>query len=350
MRILCLVFFLNSCLTTLSASAQPLKKDPMSEFKMPKIESYEEFEKMKHNAGLWETAAHQILEQHGLAHLPLAIINEGSNIVFGIGSDRILKIFVPALRDQFESEKLVLNHIYGKLSILTPKLEHVGELDGWPYLIMSRIEGRTLEGLWEKLPFENKVSLIRKLGNLIREVHSIPTNGLESIDSHWASFLENQIVNCAERHRSLNLPVTMVDGIPAYLEATSPLLPRNIRPVLLTGEYTPMNLIVKETNGFWDLHGLIDFGDSLLGLREYDLLGPGAFLIQGDQRLARELLISYGYTQEELNPDLSRKLTALTLLHKHSNLNIQIRIPNWQSKATTPEQFEKLIWGFPTPQ
>lgn len=324
------------------------KKDPMSEFKMPEIKSYEEFERIRDNRSLWETAAHQIIERHqlGLDNPSLTLFPDGSNVVFAYGSDLIIKIFVPVLKDQFESEVLVLRHVHGKLSVLTPSLEHSGDLDGWPYIVMTRIEGRTLEGLWEDVSFENKVALIQRLGKLIREMHSLPIEGLESIDSHWDRFLESQILNCADRHRSLNLPMALVDGISSYLVATDPLLPRGITPVLLTGEYTPMNLVVKEKDGVWELHGLIDFGDSLLGPPEYDLLGPGAFLIQGNRQLARELLLSYGYQVGDLNQALSRKLTALALLHKHSNLNVQIRIPDWQSRVKTLQELESLIWGF----
>jgi hygromycin-B 7''-O-kinase len=318
----------------------------MFNFRLPEINSYEEFEKLKPNKDLWESAARKIIDRHGLSNQQLIVFPEGSNIVFGYGSDQIIKIFVPVLKDQYESEKLVLEQVYGKLTVLTPRLQFSGELDGWPYIIMTRIEGRTLEGLWETLPIENKTILIRQLGNLIREMHSISVQGLESIDSHWDTFLENQKLNCLKRHQSLNLPLPLINEIPSYLAASNHLLPKGIKSVLLTGEYTPMNLMVKENNGLFELHGLIDFGDSMLGAPEYDFLGPGAFLVQGNKQLARELLISYGYSTEDLNSNLSRKLTALTLLHKHSNLNVQIRIPNWQEQAKTLQELESLIWGF----
>jgi hygromycin-B 7''-O-kinase len=118
------------------------------------------------------------------------------------------------------------------------------------------------------------------------------------------------------------------------------------KPVLLTGEYTPMNFLVKQTQGVWHIDGLIDFGDSMLGLPEYDLLGPGAFLIQGDKSLLREFLTSYGYAANALTPALSHQLMALMLLHKYSNLNIQVRIKDWKSKGQNLKDLESLVWGF----
>jgi len=130
------------------------------------------------------------------------------------------------------------------------------------------------------------------------------------------------------------------------LDSIKDLLPAIKKPVILTGEYTPMNFLVKQEAGIWHIHGLIDFGDSMLGLPEYDLLGPGAFLIQGDKTLLREFLSSYGYSPEEMTTVLSRKLTALMLLHRYSRLNAQIRIESWESKVKSLDDLEKLVWGF----
>jgi hygromycin-B 7''-O-kinase len=118
------------------------------------------------------------------------------------------------------------------------------------------------------------------------------------------------------------------------------------KPVILTGEYTPMNFLVNQEAGVWHIHGLIDFGDSMLGLPEYDLLGPGAFLIQGDKILLREFLLSYGYSSEEMTNALSRRLTALMLLHRYSRLNVQIRIKDWENRVKSLYDLENLVWGF----
>ena len=117
------------------------------------------------------------------------------------------------------------------------------------------------------------------------------------------------------------------------------------KSVILTGEYTPMNILVHQVKGVWHIVGLIDFGDSMLGMPEYDLLGPGVFLIQGNKDLLKEFLLSYGYSQDRMTHMLSHKLTALMLLHKYSNLNVQIRIKDWKSKVNSLEDLENLVWG-----
>lgn len=144
----------------------------------------------------------------------------------------------------------------------------------------------------------------------------------------------------------MQLPTFLVEQIPDYLASIQKSLWLNLKPVILTGEYTPMNFLVQQVNGSWHIDGLIDFGDAMLGLPAYDLLGPSAFLIQGNKLLLREFLMSYGYTSEEMTSELSHKLTALMLLHRYSNLNTQIRIKDWKNKVHSMKDLENLIWGF----
>ncbi len=180
---------------------------------------------------------------------------------------------------------------------------------------------------------------------MIKEVHAIPTNGLEEIDCHWEAFINKQILNCVNQHRNRLLAESLVQQIPAYLIPIEQSLRAIEKPVLLTGEYTPMNFMVKKIAGVWHIDGLFDFGDAMLGLAEYDLLGPGAFLIQGDPILLREFLTAYGYSADQMNHNLSYKLTALMLLHKYSHLKVQIRINQWEHKVKNIHDLASLVWG-----
>lgn len=303
----------------------------------------DEFEKLKLNHQASEEMAKAIIQECQLPEAPLTHFSEGTNIVFGYGEDKVIKIYPPFHHDQFTSDLLVMKHLEGKLPVKTPTIECAGEFDGWPYIIMTKLPGTLLETLWETLDHSNKIVIIRELGALIREVHSFSTHGLEEIDCHWEQFIENQIDHCVERHRSKDLPDSLVHQIPPYIESVKESLSQIKNPVILTGEYTPMNFLVKQVDGVWHIDGLIDFGDAMLGRAEYDLLGPGAFLIQGDKQLLREFLAAYGYSPSEL---LSHHLMALMLLHKYSNLNVQVRIEDWQNKVHSLQDLENLVWGF----
>jgi hygromycin-B 7''-O-kinase len=116
-------------------------------------------------------------------------------------------------------------------------------------------------------------------------------------------------------------------------------------PVLLTGEYTPMSFLVIQSEGVWHISGLIDFGDAMLGHYQYDLLGPGAFLIEGNKALLKTFLSAYGFLPNQMNAQLIHQLMALLLLHQYSNLEIQVRIEDWKNKASSLKDLEDLVWG-----
>lgn len=177
-------------------------------------------------------------------------------------------------------------------------------------------------------------------------MHSLSTHGLESIDCHWKMFVENQITGCVENHRIKKLSSILLQQIPSYIETVKESLLEIDKPVILTREYTPMNFLVTNIEGVWNITGLIDFGDAMLGHYKYDLLGPGAFLIQGDKELLKTLLSAYGFLPDELIAELSQQLTALMLLHKYSNLEIQVRIIDWKNKVSSLKELENLVWGF----
>lgn len=308
--------------------------------------SFEDYETLKLNTEVMNAIAKEVIERHQLPEASLTLFAEGTNIVFAYGDHTILKIFPPFHLEQFKSELLVLKHLQGKLSIKTPTVNHHGDIFGWAYIVMNQLGGTLLETLWDKMPHDNKMVIMRELGSLIREVHSLPIHGLEKIDCHWEHFIQQQINSCVDHHLSVGLPHALVEQIPSYLESTKDSLIKIEKPVLLTGEYTPMNFLVKQTQGVWHIDGLIDFGDSMLGLAEYDLLGPGAFLIQGDKALSKEFLTSYGYALNMLTLTLSHQLMGLMLLHKYSNLNAQVRIKDWKSKVQNLKDLENLVWGF----
>ena len=85
---------------------------------------------------------------------------------------------------------------------------------------------------------------------------------------------------------------------------------------------------------------MFDFGDGLVGPREYDWLGPLAFLAAGHADRCRAFLDGYGVA---LNFAQRLALLRLMLLHRYSNLGAQIAMPGWQ-QARSFEALAELIW------
>ena len=89
---------------------------------------------------------------------------------------------------------------------------------------------------------------------------------------------------------------------------------------------------------------MIDFGDAMIGLPEYDFLGPSAFLGEGDPDLMSALLNGYGYSSAEEKNSLQRKLLLLQILHRYSDFRSQVRISGWEDRVQSFEELAKIIW------
>ncbi|WP_437852341.1 phosphotransferase family protein [Sorangium sp. So ce363] len=304
------------------------------------------FDRIRADLPAFLPAIRAVCERHGLSSGGLSAFAHGTNVVVSNDAGQIIKLFPPFLRHQFEAERLSLARFHGNVPVATPELLWQAELEGWPYLVISRLPGRTLEEAWPAMSGAERAEALARIGEIMRAAHALPTSGLESIDLGWAAFLERQIAECESRHRRMGLPERLVSQIPAYLESARALLPTSVVPVLLTGEYTPENLLVTRAGGRWTVTGVIDFADACLGAPEYDLLGPCLFLSAGSADLQRAFLGAYGYPPADLGPALSRKLMALALLHRYSNLRFQLRLEGWESQVSSLPELEQTIWPF----
>jgi hygromycin-B 7''-O-kinase len=86
---------------------------------------------------------------------------------------------------------------------------------------------------------------------------------------------------------------------------------------------------------------MFDFGDGLVGPREYDWLGPLCFLAAGDA--ARIDAFFDGYHGRAFDRGQREALLRLLLLHRYSHLKAQIAVPGWQA-APDFATLAALIW------
>jgi hygromycin-B 7''-O-kinase len=311
---------------------------------MDPVISRDEYRALRGELSRWRHAIVAIAARHGLGAEPLQSLG-GSNLVASIGGTHIVKLFPPFLRYQWDNERVSLDVLSGALApVVTPELLHVGELDGWPYLIMTQLEGILLEDVWAATDLSDQIQLLRQVGALIARVQTLDPGPIAAIGPRWDDFLAVQRAGCHARHARLGLPPPLLAELDAYLDRVIPAIPRAVAPVILTGEYTPMNLLVMRCTGRWQLTGLIDFGDVWSGIAEYDLLGPATFLAAGDAARLGALLAGRGYSPVELTPGLRDLMMALLLLHRHSDLDAQLRIPDWRRRVHSLDELAALVF------
>ncbi len=241
------------------------------------------------------------------------------------------------------SERLTLSLLRGRLDVPIPEIVLEGERDQWPYLVITRLQGVVGAQAWPGLPEDQKERVLGQIGETIAQVQRV---------AGWRVVRHRAAVGrvhlgadrgLPRRHERLGLPQKYLDGLDQLLGEAPALIPMDAPPVILTGEYIPENFLLGAENGNWRLAGLIDFGDVMTGWKEYDLLGPSAFMTAGMPRRVDRLFRGFGYSSADIDSTLKRRLMALLLLHHASDPVRHICIEGWQRKAADLFELQELL-------
>lgn len=232
---------------------------------------------------------------------------EGSLPVYAVGDESVLKLYPPVYLDELHTERTVLEVLHGTLP--TPKVADSGERDGWGWLLMERLPGRTLKELWPSMSTEDKRRLMPELGELLATLHAVDDPRLAVLaPADWTEFVAAQRDKVVEHHRRKKLPEAWVARIPAFLESvdlgTPPVVP-------LHTEFMRDHVMIDDGR----ITGLFDFEPAMRGAAEYDFVAVGLFITSGDGDLMRRFLDGYG---QPVDP---RRCLAYALLHVYSNFS-----------------------------
>ena len=316
--------------------------DSFGAWGLPASTRLDAYRTLRADPSRWLPIAVDIARSHGVdgrAH----VFATGTNLVAGFGETLILKIFPPLLRAQFVSERGSLTQLAGRLHLPIPEIVAEGERDGWPYLILTRLAGTLGSEVWPQLAEAQKERVLHQIGETVAAVQRAPLGPLARIEPRWDAFMRTQMQGCRNRHERLGLAPKFLAGLDDLLRDAAELIPMDAPPVILIGEYIPENFLLACHNSDWSLAGLFDFGDVRTGWRDYDLLGPSAFMAAGRPGRVRSLLGGFGY--DKLDYALKRRLMALMLLHQASDLTSHICIEGWQERANDLVELQDLIWA-----
>jgi hygromycin-B 7''-O-kinase len=312
----------------------------------PQTLEQKEFRAWRSNLRNWLPIVSDIANGLSLPHQSMEVFSTGTNLVVGLDEKLVLKIYPPFLRRQHFVERATLPLLNGRTGVSVPELIADGERDGWPFLVMSRLPGQLGANVWPTLPEDQAQCVLRQIGQAIAEVQSAPLGDLASLNHEWPIFLRTQIANCRSRHVRLGLPERFLDELDVLTAEASAVIPSDSPNVILTGEYIPENFLMVERNGRWELAGIIDFGDVMTGWREYDLLGPSAFMTAGNSARVRNFLSGFGYSDGDLSAALGTRLLTLMFLHRASDPLRHICIPGWEMSVNSLRELQQLLWPF----
>jgi hygromycin-B 7''-O-kinase len=267
----------------------------------------------------------------------------GSLPVFAAGDAHVVKLYPPFLAHECERERSVLSKLNGALPVATPQVAASGEVDGWRYLVMERIPGEPLDGLWPSLTPSERVRLAGELGRFLRALHAVETRDLADARVDWPRFVREQKERCVEAQRRKSLAPRWLEQIPAFLASTelAPVGP----PVLLHTEIMRAHVFAVRQGTGWSLSGVVDFEPAMVGAAEYEFASGGVFLTRGSGPALRALLLAYGYGERDLGPLLQRRLLAYTLLHRYSNLRWYLELLPTGDAISTLDALAARWWA-----
>ena len=309
----------------------------------PDIADEKDFIRWRSAPHRWLPAVIRIAEREQVNAVSPRSFETGTNLVVDLNGHAILKVFPPINAAQYAVERLALRLLDGRLSVPIPRILAEGEDSGWSWLIITKLPGTVGSKVWPALSEDDRISILGDIGRVIAEVQAVDPKELLTMQPTWPDFIRQQAQGCIGRHRRQGLPESLLAELPALIRAVPSVLPADVQPVILTGEWIPENLLLTRTSNGWRLAAVIDFGDVMTGWREYDLLGPSTFMCAGVPDRLRAFLDGYGVRAADYDPAMRRRLTTLMMLHRASDLR-HIAISDWQSRATGFQDLEDLIW------
>ena len=237
-------------------------------------------------------------------------------MVFAAGPGHLVKLFPPLWTAEQGVERAALEHVAGRLSVATPEVVAAGALEGWTYLVLSRVPGTPLGHVWAGLAPEACARAARRAGEILAEHHALALPGAGVPAPPWPVFVAERAWHARARLAESPRTRSWAEALPGFL---APLLPSlgSAPPVFLNADVTEEHLLLAP-DGSGEIIGLVDLADAMVGAREYDLVSFAVFL-GARAPLLREFLEGARVPAAERGPALALRLTAWALLHRYAN-------------------------------
>lgn len=310
-----------------------------------KIPTLEHYTHKDFHSSAWLQAAAEICRRHKITFTELRRAEQGANIIFFVDERFVVKIFVEP-RKNFLREKASLEFARGKINLQIPEILFAGEIEGFPYLVVTQLAGVLMREIWGNLKDPDKLPAVEQLAVAARELHSQTVPADFNFQRDWHEFVRRQSNESVERQRRGGANDKVLAALPEFIETNLKLLPQTIEPVLLHGDVHPGNVLMRETNGRWRASGLFDFGDSFPGFYEYEFVAPGVLMIQGKRLLQRAHFLAYGYREVDLDLAFRARLMTLTILYECSSLRRYAERLRPEAVNYSLAELESAIWAF----
>ena len=221
---------------------------------LPRIESLEDYRRIYRQEPIWLPAMHAICDRHSLDPQQLAFAQPGTHVVFSAGADCHIKLFSPLWAADYRSESLVLHALASRSSLSVPRLLDKGEIETWPYVILTTVPGVPLNQVWMDLSVHEKRHIVQACGRFLAELHRVPLDGLGALIKDWRTFVQTRALSRVEQLRRSMLDPQWVLAADRLFESQRAFLEEPFEPVLLCADLTDEHVMVWSYR-FWRCYG-----------------------------------------------------------------------------------------------
>ncbi len=230
--------------------------------------------------------------------------------LLAIGAHEVLKVMAPHDATLSAVEVACLRRLETVLPIATPRLLDAGQIEGWPYVRMTRLPGLELTEAWPLLGSADHFYLATQLGEALATLHAIEApREVPYLD--WLKWRAQRLARLEETQRGKGCPPQLLEGLYDFV-AQQPI--ETGRSGWLHTEIMREHLLVQETPKGWRLSGLFDFEPSWVAPVDCEFASVGLFFSAADPRLLGEVQRAAGVA---IAPE---RLFAIAMLHRYANL------------------------------
>ena len=272
-------------------------------------------------AETWLAPARAVATRHGLGAGELAPLLGGSLPVVSLGA-HVVKFYPPGCQHEQHVERTVQEALAGRLPLATPEPVAAGELDGWVYLVMTRLRGEPIEAVWQVASREQRVQLARELGAMAAALHETPCATVAPLVADWSTFIAGQIDAVVETQKRRGAPAEVCAELEAFIGRHLPLPdPASSGQLLHTELLGDHVRVAASPHGGWQLSGLLDLAEVMVGHPEYEAGAAVEFLFRRETGCLDAYLEGYGWRPSEIrDPERRERLFVWHLLHRYAHL------------------------------
>jgi len=317
---------------------------------LPVITTWAEWGRMFTNTAQWTAAVREICRRHTLPVQHVEAGYPGTNAVFVVDDAYVVKIYAPFCPEDFDLERELYALLGANPRLPVPQLIAQGILEDqirWPYIIIDFKPGVPIREARKRIPHRNLMRIAGKLGEMVRELHRVPVASLTSLahtQASWQQYVRQRQVEVTDAALWDGiLPEPVVAEIPEFLAAA--LAGTEAVPVaLLNGDLTEDHILLVQRDGRWRISGLIDFGDALVGARDYEWIALWFSALDRDYEELAAFMTAYD-SHLKLDDAFFTRAMAFTFLHEFGPDILAVTLKAMgQPQIESLQELQALLW------